>query len=281
MTSDSAPPRLERSDAGGLTLFSDPGLDRRTGILVAFTTRNGGVSEPPYETLDLAGHTGDEPARVDENRRRLLETVRLDPGRLVSADQVHGETLAVVEEGDAGRGAEVASGRAPVPETDALLTTATDLPLLLLYADCVPVVIVAEAPVRAVAVVHAGWRGAFARLPGIAARALADLSGGAPCDLAAYVGPHIGPCHYEVSPVLASSFHERFAYSKHPVDIHSVSRPRVDLGAAVRASLEDAGMLPERIAELDMCTFEHTGLFYSYRAEGVTGRHGALAAVRA
>ncbi len=274
-------PVLQPVETGGLLLFADQALADRSGIVAAFSTRAGGVSDAPYASLDLAAHTGDDPTRVDENRRRLLQALGLDPARLVTAEQVHGDTIARVTDADAGRGARAAKGRPPVPGTDALLTSATGAPLLLMYADCVPVILVAESPRRAVAVVHAGWKGALTGLPGSAAARLAEFAGTEPASLAAYIGPHVCGAHYVVSADLAGAFHDRFASVNHSVSIRSATEARVDLEAAVRASLQESGMTDERVLALRKCTVEEPELFYSYRAEGVTGRHGALAAIRA
>jgi YfiH family protein len=278
MTSNRDAGRLSRVAVAGLVVFTDVHLAAEAGIVVAFSTRIGGVSRAPYAGLDLAGHTGDDPASVDENRSLLLTALGLDPARLITADQVHGATIAEVEEADAGRGARISGGRVPVPAADAMLTVDVGLPLMMMYADCVPVVLVAPDEPRAVAVVHAGWRGAVAGLPRLAAAAFARRAGASPDRLLAYIGPHIGPCHYEVSEDVASAFAEQFAEEAHPVAIMA-DPSRVDLGGAVRASLRDAGLDPRRIASLDMCTAEHVDLFYSYRAEGLTGRHGAVAAI--
>lgn len=280
MSTDAAGPALERVELGGLTVFTDEALDARAGILVAFSARTGGASAPPWGSLDLAGHTGDDSAAVDENRRRLLGAVGLDASRLVTAEQVHGDHVVEVDEHDAGAGARIATGRAPVPGADGLLTTAPGVPLLMMYADCVPVVIVAEGGRRAVSVVHAGWRGALAGIPGLAAAKAAAAAGVRSDGLTAYVGSCVCASHYEVSEDLASAFHERYASSSRSVSILAAP-PRVDLATAVMASLEEAGLTPERVATLGMCTVEEPALFYSYRAEGLTGRHGALAAIRA
>lgn len=272
-------PSLSRIESHGLTVFADGRLLAERGLIVAFTTRRAGVSVAPWAGLDLAGHTGDDPAAVMANRTELLSALGLDPGRLVTADQVHGTTVAIVGEGDAGRGAGLGAGPEPIAGTDALVTTARGVPLLMMFADCVPVVIAApDGPRPGVAVAHAGWKGAIGSIPGLAVAALADASGASPGSMSAYIGPHIGPCHYEVSEELASSFRERFPGSSHSDGLRSAS-PRVDLGAAVRSSLGEAGVTPEHIVGLDLCTAENLDLFFSYRAEGVTGRHGALAAV--
>ena len=277
MTHDSEP-RLQGVERDGITWFSDPSLEARSGIVVAFSTRQGGASDEPWSSLDLAARTGDDPASVDENRTRLLAALGLDSAQLVTAEQVHGDHVAIVTADDAGRGASTAGGPAPLPATDAMITSEPGVPLLMMFADCVPIVLVARGPVRSVAVVHAGWRGTLGSLPGAAAHALAAHTGCPEDELDAYVGPHIGPCHYEVGADLAEAFEARFALVSHSVSI-AAAASRVDLGAAVSHALTSAGLRPQRIAKLGMCTAEHLALFYSYRAEGRTGRHGALAAI--
>jgi YfiH family protein len=273
-------PALRRAERDGLTFFHDPGLEVEAGIVVAFSARLGGVSDAPYASLDLAAHTGDRPSAVDENRGRLLRALDLDPDRLITAEQVHGDVVREVDEEDVGSGARTEGGAAPIAGADALLTRKPLVPVLMMYADCVPVIIVATGPRRAVCVVHAGWRGALAGLAGRAAARVSSASGARPTDLRAYIGPHICRSHYDVSDDLASAFRARFAKSSPSVSIPTAP-PKVDLEAAVRASLEESGLQPERVVSLGMCTVEEPALFYSYRAEGLTGRHGALAAFRA
>jgi YfiH family protein len=274
----SAEHHLVRVDDDGLSWFTDARIRTSDGIVVAFSTRLGGASGAPYDSLDLAAHSGDDPVAVDENRRRLVTGLGLDPCRLVTAEQVHGDTIETVAGRDAGRGGTAVGGPLPLPATDAMLTSEPATPLLMMYADCVPVVLAARGPVRSVAVVHAGWRGALVSLPALAARALATHAGCSEADLDAWVGPHIGPCHYEVDEELAEAFRKRFPGVSRPADATG-SGPRVDLGEAVRQALLGAGLCRPRITELGLCTADHLELFYSYRAEGLTGRHGAVAAI--
>jgi len=268
-----ASPRLERwLTTGGVAVWTDRAL-ARDGILVAFTERGGGASAPPFDSLNLAAHVGDDPQAVDANRTRLLESLgygRLRE-RLVTAEQVHGSHVALVGRADAGAGA-FARGVPPVAGTDALMTVDAEVPLLMLYADCVPVVLVATDGRGAISVVHAGWRGALAGLPGRAAARLASAAGCRPSDLVAYIGPHIGACCYEVGDDILSQFCNTF-------DTIGAVDGRLDLAAAVRESLIRTGLGSDRIAETGLCTRDHTDRFFSYRAAPVTGRHGALAVI--
>lgn len=267
--------RLESVTTAGVTVLTDLGLRAEHGIVIAFTQRTGGRSAAPYEGLDLAAHVGDAPECVDANRSALLDSLGLAQmrERLTVPEQVHGTTLRVVGGDDTGMGAYARSGGRPqVPATDALLTAEQDTPLMLCFADCVPVVIVATGPTPAVAVAHAGWRGALGRIPGLAAAATAEKAGCSTADLTAYIGPHIGPCHYQVDDALLSQFTDTFGSM-------AAAQGRLDLGAVVSESLNEVGVPLSSHVRADICTAERTDAFYSYRAEGLTGRHGALACI--
>lgn len=251
--------------------YTDEALFERSGVRILFTERAGGASPAPYDSLNLAGHVGDDPSAVSSNRSMLLRALGKedDPQRIICAGQVHGDGVALLDASYPGRGARPAAGYASLDAADALLTSQRGLPLLLLFADCVPVVLVAEGPVPSVGVVHAGWRGALPGLPGKTARMLADLAGCAPSEILAYIGPHIcGRC-YEVGEGLAGSFAREYG--------QAVALGRnVDLGEVVTTDLLRAGLGAGAISRVGECTLENTDRFYSFRASGVTGRHGAF-----
>lgn len=266
-------PTLSRCERDGVVVWTDPGL-AEYGVVLGFSERGGGVSEPPWASLNVAAHVGDDPGRVDENRTRLLAAAGIAEFRdqLTVPQQVHGERVVRVGPGLAGSGAHASGGLLPVPDTDALVTTSAGIPLLLCFADCVPVILVAPGP--AVAVAHAGWRGALAAIAGTTARTLAETAGCNVPELRAYIGPHVGSCHYSVSADIMSQFRNVFGTVARAVS------GGLDLDASVTASLVDAGVTPCSIARLGTCTAEATDRFFSYRAEdGRTGRHSAFACV--
>jgi polyphenol oxidase len=267
-----APSLERRSSPGGVHVWTDPRLSR-SGVIVAFSERGGGVSSAPFDSLDLAAHVGDDPDAVDANRTLFLDALGVADMRpdLVTAEQVHGGGITAVTRDHAGAGA-YARGVPPIPATDALLTEVASLPLLMLYADCVPVVLVALRPRRAVCVVHAGWRGSLSRLPAAAAGALAGRAGCSTSDLHAYIGPHIGRCCYEVGEDILSQFCNTF-------DTIGAVDGRLDLTAAVYESITGSGVPRDHIADVGVCTRDHADRFFSYRAAPVTGRHGALAVI--
>lgn len=196
---------FERVERDGITIHTVPSLFESAGIGIAFSERGGGVSGAPYESLNLAGHVGDVPALVDANRERLLAAIGIGTlrERLTTAEQVHGIELAEVTPDIAGAGALIAGGAGPVRGVDGLWTRERGVPLMLMFADCVPVIL-ARPSIPAVAVVHAGWRGVAAGIVGSAARTLTGLPG--PDDIVAFIGPHIGACCYPVGAECVSHF---------------------------------------------------------------------------
>jgi polyphenol oxidase len=224
------------------------------GARVAFSTRQGGVSEGPYESLNLGILTEDDPDNVAENRRRLAVTLGHEPQNVAMGWQVHGAELLEWEGPPQGGG--YARVGADLPRVDAHATSAEDVALLVLVADCLPVAL--AAPGR-VAMLHCGWRGLAA---GIVERALGAFEE-AP---AAAIGPGIGRCCYEVGPEVHRAFE----------DMKGVAGGRMlDLRAIVRRKLEADGVTA--IEEIDLCTSCNPELFFSHRRDrGVTGRQGGM-----
>ena len=222
------------------------------GARAVFSTRRGGVSEGPYESLNLGILTDDDPARVSENRRRLALAVGLDPSAVAMGWQVHGTEIREWEGAPpVGRDGYAAPG-AELERVDGHVTAAEDLGLLVLVADCVPVAL--ASPGR-VAMLHCGWRGLAA---GILQRALERFE--APPSAA--VGPCIGPCCYEVGPDVLRVF-------------GLTDRRTLDLRAIVEHRLRAGGV--EQIEHVDHCTSCRADLYFSHRRDGgVTGRQAGL-----
>lgn len=262
-------PRLSEASFHGadgtkITGLTDERLCQSIGTRVLFTFRSGGVSSAPYGSLNLSYTVGDADADVRENQRRLLSAFGAgEVDGLVQPNQVHGNEVLVVD--DVAETQRLARAGA-----DGIVCTKTGVPVLLCFADCTPVILVA--PDGSFAVLHAGWRGAIADIAGIGLRKLAEQASCSPADCNCYIGPHIGSCCYEVSRELLDRFVDEYG-----PDCDAGSR-RLDLSAAVGASLVRAGADAARIADARLCTQCNTVFLYSYRAEdGVTGRHGAFA----
>jgi polyphenol oxidase len=222
------------------------------GYEVAFTTRVGGVSEGPFASLNLGRKSGDDPERADENRRIACEAIGADVEQLALNFQVH--SARVLRAAPAMRG----------EHADGLWTVEPGLPILAMSADCLPIVL-ARSGKPGVAVLHAGWRGLLA---GIVAAGREALGGG---ELAAAVGPAIGPCCYEVGEEVAAPFRERFGD-----DV--VQQSRLDLWTSAERALRAAGVA--RVDRFDRCTACEPEMFFSHRRDaGVTGRQGVIAYV--
>lgn len=260
-------PVFLRQERRGLELWRFTAAWPGTGVF--FTTREGGASRPPYDSLNLGFHVGDEPGAVRANRQRLAGALGLDPARLTSPCQRHTDRVARLErESDIGSGA--MKEESVFDPCDGLMTTLKQAPLLLHFADCVPVVLTgATADGPALAVIHAGRAGLMA---GVVENGVARMAaiGAAPAGLVAAIGPCIGPCCYEVDADLASAFQERFGASA------VTATGRLDLPHSASLALSAAGVPAAAIHSFGVCTACDES-FFSYRRDGVTGRQGAIA----
>lgn len=250
---------LTRHDDGGPVWYEARGA----GWKAAFSTRLGGVSAPPYDSLNLGLATGDDAEAVLRNRFAFAAAAGVSGHDLVVPGQIHGTTVAEVGSGERGHGA--LGGAGVIARTDGLLTREPGLPLFLSFADCVPVLLVAGRPARALALVHAGWRGMLAGIVAAAAREVAAV--GQPS--AAVIGPSIGPCCFAVSPDVGEAFEAGFA--------GTWRAGHVDLWEAARRQLVAGGFAAADVLSSDLCTC-HGDEFFSHRREhGSTGRQAAIA----
>ncbi len=231
----------------------------------AFSTREGGVSEGPYSSLNLGRSVGDDLARVEENGRRFASALELTAGQLVTAHQVHGDRILEIDSASPGD-----SMPATVGEADALVTRTRGVGLAVRTADCVPVLLYAP-DVAAGAAVHAGWRSAALLIAGKAAGRLQALYGADPKRMFAAIGPSIRRCCYEVGEEVAAQFEALFGPG---VVARGGPRPHLDVAEASRLALLEAGLRPEAIEVLPCCTSCDARRFFSHRRDrGVTGRH--------
>lgn len=210
------------------------------GFVVGFTTRLGGVSSGPYASLNLGRSTGDDVARVDENRRRACVSLGADAALLSTNRQVHSASV-----NEAGPGVHGRIG-------DGLWSDRPGTPMLALAADCVPIAVAAPGRGR-LAVLHAGWRGLSAGVVAAGAAAVRGDDDGAA--LAAVIGPSAGPCCYEVGPEVSGLFDEDVTHGR-----------RLDLWSAAEGLLRAAGVA--RVERLDLCTICRPELFFSHRRDG-------------
>lgn len=273
-------PELTKGRFASISAYSDEALYAATGVRIAFTIREGGVSEGPYASLNLGSHVKDDIASVRENRHRVLRAFANEDTPLFVPNQVHGDT--VLELGDPENidaslsSVEVQALALQAQDgADGLVVHARDAAALLCYADCVPVVIVS--PTGRFAVVHAGWRGVDNLIAVKAVRAIARadkavLSAEAASAYNVYIGPHIGPECFETGPDVHARFVSQFG------EACAFDGTHIDLAEGLRIQLEQAGVNRSRICDLAKCTVCENNEFFSYRGQGGTcGRHGAFA----
>lgn len=233
------------------------------GVVHAFSTRLGGVSEGPFASLNLGVHRGDDPERVRENYRRFCSCVGAAPDRLVFSNQVHRDQVRVVTRGDEGKGLSI-----PVDyEADALVTNEPGLTLAVFTADCIPVLLYDPAG-RSVGAVHAGWRGAAL---GIAARAVETMGsafGARPGDILAAVGPGLSQCCFETDGDVPDAMMKAFGEGAAGYLQRRGQKWHVDLKGINALCLRMAGVLPEHIAVAEDCTRCRTDKYWSHRAVG-------------
>jgi YfiH family protein len=266
-----------RHQINDLVYYRFANLASHDGVFHGVFTRLGGVSHPPYDSLNVGHFVGDDREAVETNHDLICQVLGISRGDLTAAQQVHGSQVTLVGPGDRGR---------VMPVTDALITDAPGVALLLRFADCLPVLL--YDPVhQAIGLVHAGWRGTIG---GIAARTISAMTqayGSHPADIIAGLGPCIGPCCYRVGTEVIEPVKANFNPWQgllHPKGDGSL---HFDLRKANRRQLAELGVPPlspptlggrkRGIEAMPLCTACRTDEFFSYRAEG--GHTGCFAVV--
>ena len=246
-----------------IPFFQFPGLSGHDGLSHAVYTRHGGVSEPPYHSLNVSYATGDKEDRVAVNLRIIQQT--LGARRLMALKQVHGTHIVTLTRESA------PAPEAGMFEADAMVTNLPGVALMVKQADC-QAVILFDPEKRVIANVHCGWRGNAANLLAAVIRKMRVSFGCAPATLRAAIGPSLGPCCAEFTSYEAlfpESF-RRFMARKNYFDLWEISRWQ----------LLQAGLRNDRIELAGVCTRCRTDLFFSYRGEGTTGRFATVVMLR-
>ena len=255
--------------ADGLRYYASPLLER-VGVPHAFSTRTGGVSPPPFDSLNL-GIAGDATIRdssdnLEENYRRLRAAVGCAKHGRCWVTQVHGAAVCDIHPGSTFENG---------ARADALVSDDPTRVLSVKYADCVPVLL-ASADGRAVAAVHAGWRGLVAGVIRTAINRLEQFSDAPASTFLAAIGPCIGLDAFEVGPEVLAAFEDRMGPAA-PIRASDNGKGHVDLRQAALIELQSAGLSLDRIDTTDRCTFAHPQEFFSHRRDGnATGRMAAI-----
>jgi polyphenol oxidase len=255
--------------AGALRYFSFESLDDKH-LVHAIFTRSGGVSPSPWESLNLGGTVGDDPARVLENRKRAFRAMNRLPETIFDAWLVHSADVICA---DAPRD----QNRLP-DKGDAILTDRLDVTLFMRFADCVPILLY-DPYCRAIGIVHAGWLGTVRRVVSAAVKTMIDRYGSDPLNICAAIGPSIAAHHYPIGLEVVNQVQRSFGMDANALLPSSNGAVQFDLWAANRLILEQSGIRQIEISGI--CTACHMQDWYSHRGEnGKTGRFGALLALK-
>jgi polyphenol oxidase len=244
-----------------------------TRVRAACTLRTGGVSPPPYESLNLGASTGDSPEAVQENRRRLAQALKL-PSEPVWVHQVHGTAVLDASAVDlaAAGGAEavdLGAGGSGLPVADASVATAASRVCVVRVADCMPVLFAAEDGSR-VGAAHAGWRGLAA---GVLEATLSAM-GTTPSAVMAWMGPCISQNYFEVGDDVHQAFTRKDAEAASAFTRNERGRWQCDLYSLARRRLQRMGV--RQVFGGGWCTYADRSRFFSYRRDGQCGRMAAL-----
>jgi YfiH family protein len=243
-----------------LRFFSFSGLN---GLAHWIFTRHGGVSPPPYDSLNTSYQNGDRPGNVGKNLRLIRESIKA--GRLLFMNQVHGRNIIRLSKKD------YSLSKTSLPDADAIITDIPDMAIMVKQADCQGVIM--YDPIMAVlAIAHCGWRGNVHNILGLVVDNMKSGFGCDPSHILAAIGPSLGPCCAEFR-----SYQDIFPEGFFK---YMVRDDYFDLWDISRNQLLDAGLSDDGIEIAGICTKCNNNLFYSYRAEGITGRFATVAMLR-
>ena len=260
---------MQRCQDNSLVYYRFQELAPQVNLVHGVFTRLGGVSRPPFATLNLGRTVGDSEDAVQENYTRICRTLDIAEDSLVTGYQVHSDRVAIVGPDEKG---------ALLPTTDALVTDSAEISLTLRFADCVPLFFF-DPVRRVVALAHAGWKGTVNKIGSKVIDVFQTAYDSRSSDIIACIGPSIGPCCYQVGNDVIQQVEEAFPTATDLLLLQQDDSVHLDLWAANRLQLETSGVT--KIEEAEMCTVCHRDEFFSHRGDrGSTGRFGAFLALQ-
>lgn len=273
---------MNKNTINGIEYLTFENLSRIKNIRHAFSTRKGGVSSGIFSSMNLGYTRGDDRDCVDENFRRMASVLDCDPDDFVTGIQTHTTNVRLVTDEDRGKGVV-----RPVDysDTDGLITNIPGIVLVTFYADCVPLYFV-DPVHNAIGLSHSGWRGTVNRMGAVTIKTMRDNFGTVPSDLICAIGPSICMDCYEISEDVADEFIKEFPgcllSAGDTIDDHTFLRSKgddkylLDLRAANRLIMLEAGVKRENIELPGICTCCNPDYLFSHRATG--GKRGNMAA---
>jgi YfiH family protein len=252
--------------------FSFRNLSGFSEIRHFISTRVGGCSPPPFDSLNIGFHTADSHANVLENRKRLFNHLGIPLDYLVTAKQVHGDRVAIITQGIHQCGAY--DYHSAIEATDSLVTNIPGRCLMVQVADCTPILLY-DPLNHVIAAIHAGWRSSVQLIAKKTVCAMIDTYKCRPENIVAGIGPSIGPCCYEVGPEVIAGVQQAMGTLEGLLENGVRSdQPHLNLWEVNRRQLLEVGVREENVEIMRLCTRCHSDLFFSERACRGTGRFG-------
>jgi hypothetical protein len=241
-----------------------------TGLTHGVFTRLGGVSDAPFDSLNVGGTVGDDPAAVQQNLARIYAAMDADANDVCTVWQVHSADVVVAND--------AAVGRRWLARADGMVTNQRGVPLTMRFADCVPILFY-DPKHEAIGIAHAGWRGTVGQVTVNTLQTMIDAFRSDPAEVQAAIGPSIGPEQYQVGAEVVEAVQLAFGTTDGLIQHRDDGSTTFDLWAANRLVLERAGV--QQIEVAGICTAKNTHEFFSHRAEkGKTGRFAAVIMLR-
>jgi YfiH family protein len=251
--------------AGSINYFQFDTFEDQ-GVYHAVFTRKGGISPTPWESLNFGASVGDDIDRVMHNKQVALSSLGIEPESIYDVYQVHSSTVIQTER-------PLPAGEQHV-KADAIITNSPSVTLLMRFADCVPILLF-DPINHAIGIAHAGWVGTIDRIAARTVEMMGNHFGTDPKNIQAAIGPSIGPDHYSVKSDVIQLVNTNFQGMEDRLIIEKNGTKYFDLWKTNELILRHAGV--ERIETAGLCTFCHSDIFYSHRAEhGKTGRFGVV-----
>ena len=254
--------------------FMQPAWAEQADLAAGFTTRNGGSSRPPYNSLNLGFGSGDQQSQVEANRAVVARSFGLEPHLLLTVKQVHGSEILVIDQPNP----EVSHFQRV--ESDAIITNQRNILLGILVADCFPVILYDRSK-HVAAVIHLGWRGTAAGLLERTVIAMREIFDCQAVDISAAIGPGIAAHNYEVDRPVRDLFRQGTGHWQRIATEVRLGHWQLDLQKSIALQLDAAGIDRAAIDTVAECTCCHKETFFSYRRDkGKTGRQMGFVLLR-
>ena len=266
---------ISDKEGDGVSLFRFSNLSGYNKDILHFvTTRKGGFSAPPYDNFNMGFHVKDNKEDVLKNRVKLAQSLKISPKNFTAIQQIHGTSVSIVKLSDRGRGA--LDSESAINNSDAMITDQDEICLLVLVADCVPLLLY-DRNKKIIAAIHAGWKGTVGWITRRTVHKMLSFWGCNPHDIICGIGPSIGPCCYQVGPEVITLAKKSLRNYKQVIgSISKSGKGYLNLWEASRQQLLDCCIPEENIETAGICTYCNSDMFFSSRRDnGMTGRFAA------